>query len=233
MPFPGIPDPQVAGIPTPPAPASDLLRGALAPLVDPVDAALHAILEYGRLLLSANTVTNLTGAKDWETLVEAHLLDCVLAARFLPDRVRTLFDWGSGGGLPGLVWAGIFPERHFHLCERNQKKAEFLQEAVSALGYMHVAVHQGQGEEVVQGMDPRADLIVARAVEPLPKFLRRLARPNVPAIGLLLMAGRSWEKEWEGNEELQATWHLDRVDRYPLSEARGDRFALHMRRRAR
>ncbi|MHC4379911.1 MAG: 16S rRNA (guanine(527)-N(7))-methyltransferase RsmG [Planctomycetota bacterium] len=233
MPFPGIPDPQEAGIPTAPDQATDLLRGALAPLVDPVDASLHAILEYGRLLLAANTVTNLTGAKDWNTLVEAHLLDCVLAARYLPERVRTLFDWGSGGGLPGLVWAGIFPERHFHLCERNLKKAEFLEAAASALGYLHVDVVQGQGEEFVREVDPRADLIVARAVEPLPKFLRRLARPGVPPIGLMLMAGRSWEMEWDGNEELQGIWHLDKVDRYPLSEDRGDRFALHLRRKAR
>lgn len=231
MPFPGIPNPQEVGIPAPPAEPTDQLRGALKPLVDPVDASLRAILDYGTLLLAANTVTNLTGARDWETLVEAHILDCVLAARHIPEDARVLFDWGSGGGLPGLVWAGIFPERQFHLCERNGKKAEFLQAAASELEYMHVDVHAAQGEEVLRTLDPHADLIVARAVEPLPKFLRRLARPTVPPIDLFLMAGPSWQRDWEGDEDLRKQWELLESHAYLLAPERGQRFTLHLRRK--
>ncbi|MFK5955806.1 MAG: class I SAM-dependent methyltransferase [Planctomycetota bacterium] len=233
MAFPGIPNPQEAGIPAPPEEATELLRAALKPLVDPVAASLHAILEYGRLLMAANTVTNLTGAKDWTTLIEAHILDCVLAARYLPKEATTLFDWGCGGGLPGLVWAGIFPERHFHLCERNHKKAHFLLEAAASMEFMHVDVHATQGEESIRSVDPRANLLVARAVEPLPKFLRRLYRPTVPRIDIFLMAGPSWERDWEQNVELEENWHLRQVDRYNLSSERGDRFTLQLRRRNR
>ncbi|MDA0667538.1 MAG: class I SAM-dependent methyltransferase [Planctomycetota bacterium] len=233
MAFPGIPNPQEVGIPAPPEETTALLRAALEPQVNPVDASLHAILEYGRLLMAANTVTNLTGAKDWTTLIEAHILDCVLAAKFLPAGARTFFDWGCGGGLPGLVWAGMFPERHFHLCERNKKKAGFLVEAAAAMEFMHVDVHATQGEESIRTVDPHANLLVARAVEPLSKLLRRLYRPTVPRIDIFLMAGPSWERDWEENEELEENWHLRKVDRYQLGTDRGDRFTLQLRRRNR
>ncbi len=232
MAFPGIPDLESAGIPKPPQDSLELLRAALTPLADPVDAPLAAILEYGGLLLAANTVTNLTGAKDWKTLVEAHLLDCVLAARYLPDSARCLLDWGSGGGLPGLVWAGIYPDRHFHLCERNGKKADFLQAAASEMEYMHVDVVTGQGEEVMRGLEPRPDCVVARAVEPLPKFLRRLGRPGVPVRQLYLMAGPSWQRDWEEHSsELKNQWQLVQTDSYNLGPDRGDRFLLHFRKK--
>ena len=232
MAFPGIPDPESAGIPKPPQASVDLLRAALEPLADPVDAPLNAILEYGTLLLAANTVTNLTGAKGWPTLVEAHLLDCVLAAKFLPESARCLLDWGSGGGLPGLVWASIFPDRFFHLCERNGKKADFLSAAASELEFMHVEVTTGQGEEIYRDLDPRPDCVVARAVEPLPKFLRRLGRPGVALRQLYLMAGPSWQRDWEEHgEELKNQWRLQQSDCYNLGPDRGDRFLLHFKKK--
>jgi 16S rRNA (guanine527-N7)-methyltransferase len=231
-PFPGIPDLESAGIPEPPQDSVDLLRAALQPLANPVDAPLRAILDYAEVLLAANTVVSLTGARDWSTLTEAHLVDCVLAAAFLPEDARCLLDWGSGGGLPGLVWAGIFPDRHFHLVERNRKKADFLDAAASRLEFLHVDVTTGQGEEVVRVLDPRPDCVVARAVEPLPKFLRRLGRPGLPVRRLYLMAGPSWRRDWEEHgTELKNQWKLQQVDSYTLGPDRGERFLLHFRRR--
>ena len=232
MAFPGIPDLESAGILPPPQDSVDLLRDALEPLAEPVDAPLATVLQYGGLLLAANTVTNLTGARDWTTLVEAHLLDCVFAARFLPESARCLLDWGSGGGLPGLVWASIFPERHFYLCERNGKKADFLTAAATELEFLHVDVVTGQGEEVIRDLEPRADCVVARAVEPLPKFLRRLGRPGVPLRQLYLMAGPSWQRDWEQHsDELKNQWQLVQSDCYNLGPDRGDRFVLHFRKK--
>ncbi len=232
MAFSGIPDLESAGISKPPQPSMDILRAALEPLADSVDAPLATLLEYGGLLLAANTVTNLTGARDWPTLVEAHLMDCVLAAQYLPEGARCLLDWGSGGGLPGLVWASIFRERHFHLCERNGKKADFLVAAVSALQFTHVDVASAQGEEVLRNLNPRPDCVVARAVEPLPKFLRRLGRPSLPLRQLYLMAGPSWQRDWEENSaELQNYWRLQKFDTYHLGPDRGHRFLLHFRKK--
>jgi len=231
MAFPGIPNPQDVGIPAPPAASVALLRQGLAPLVQPVDAALRGILDYGTLLLAANTHTNLTGAKDWTTLIAAHLLDCVYAAQYLPPVPRIL-DWGSGGGLPGLVWAAIFPDKEFVLAERNRKKAAFLTAACSELGWLQVQVFAQQGEEVLSQLDPHIDWLVARAVEPLPKLLPRLARPSVPARNLFLMAGPSWQRDWEQHPQLQEQWQLVAEDAYLLAPERGQRWVLHFHKRS-
>ena len=34
-------------------------------------APLASVLAYGRVLLATNTIVNLTGARDWETLIDA------------------------------------------------------------------------------------------------------------------------------------------------------------------
>jgi len=227
MPFPGIPDPVLAQLAPPPAAVVEALRGAVAAHAEPPDAPLRALLDYGALLLAANTVVNLSGARDWQTLAEAHLVDCVAAAKALPEDARCVLDLGSGGGLPGLVWAALFPERHFHLCERSGKKAAFLEEAAARLGMLHVDVHARQGEEVLPTADPRVDLVTARAVAPLARLLPRLARRSLPLRRLLVMAGPRGEQEFaELGEQARGPWKLLEVRRYALAQDRGDRTTL-------
>jgi 16S rRNA (guanine527-N7)-methyltransferase len=222
----------LAQLTTPPEATVEALREAVSAFADPPDAPLAEILEYGALLLAANTVVNLTGARDWKTLVEAHLVDCVLAAAALPEDSRTVLDLGSGGGLPGLVWAALFPGRHFHLCERNGKKAAFLDEAAVRLGMLHVDVHARQGEEVLPRADPRVDLVSARAVAPLARLLPRLARGSLPLRRLLVMAGPHGEEEFAAlGAEARGPWKLLESRSYALAAERGVRTTLLLARR--
>jgi 16S rRNA G527 N7-methylase RsmG len=226
MPFPGIPDPKQAGIPEAPPELVASLRLALEPLLDPPEAALVRVLRYGQLLLAANTVTNLTGAKDWKRL-GPHLLDCVYAARFLPTDLRSFFDWGSGGGMPGLVFACIYPQMKAHLCERNGKKADFLREAADELELLETEVHRGQGEEQWTKLDPHPELMLARAVEPLPKLLKRLTAPRLRMRNLFLMVGPRWVEEWPEEERESGHWMLQAaLDYVPNEEDSGTRTVL-------
>lgn len=226
MPFPGIPDPKQAGIPEAPPELVASLRTALKPLLDPPEAALVRVLHYGQLLLAANTVTNLTGAKDWKRL-GPHLLDCVHAAAYLPKDLRNFFDWGSGGGMPGLVFASLFPQLKAHLCERNGKKADFLREAADAMELIETEVHRGQGDEQWPLLDPHPELLIARAVEPLPKLLKRLAAPRLRMRRLFLMVGPRWVEEWPEEERESGPWILQASHDYqPGEEDRGIRTVL-------
>ncbi|MBC8327451.1 MAG: class I SAM-dependent methyltransferase, partial [Planctomycetes bacterium] len=189
MPLPRIPE-DVLASPQEPNPL-DLgpLRPAVEACADPPDAPLAALVDYGKLLLAANRVTNLTGARDWRTLIECHLLDCALAAAFVPDDVRTVVDWGSGAGLPGLVWAALFPEKELLLCERNGKKAEFLTEAALRLELPNVEVLAGQAEERLALEEDRPGLSVARAGEPRAELLGRLRGNPVRLPAVVLLGG--------------------------------------------
>lgn len=228
-PFPGIPEQTLAQWPAPDATDCSVLREALAPLADPPDGPLGALLEYGRLLLATNTVTNLTGAKDWETLIQMHFIDCVCAARFLGSSVERCADWGSGSGMPGIVWAILFPEVEFVLIEKNGKKAAFLEEATLRLELLNTTVAATQGENAWRHYG-RLDALVARAVEPLQNFLQRLRRNKVGCRNVYLMQGPRWKEDWATlPASLQALWQKPGLHSYSLGKQGTERYMVHLR----
>ncbi len=225
MPFAGIPEEALSALQKP-TPA----------LVARLDAALTAagassdsrerVLEFGRLLLAANTLTNLTGARDWYDLIESHLEDCALALTHVPAGVNCLADWGSGGGMPGLVWAALRPDWTLHLCERNGKKAAFLEEAARRLQLKGVKVHARQLHEVLGRIKPVPQAVVARAVAPLPKMLQMYGNTRQP---LLWMAGPSGESDfWSLGSEVRAQWRVDTLGKYELAQGRGSRSLMRL-----
>ncbi len=94
-------------------------------------------------------------------------------------------DLGSGGGLPGLVLA-LRPDATGTLLDSQQRRAEYLTEAVAALGLVdRIAVVAGRAEEIAR--DPahrgRYGLVTARS----------FASPAVTAecaVGFLAPGGR-------------------------------------------
>ena len=223
MPYPGIPEDALARVEEPNPLDLGPLRSAIETVAKPPDGPLGACLDYGRLLLAANTAMNLTGARDWTTLLEAHLVDCATAAGFVPEDARSVVDWGSGAGLPGIVWAILLPEKRVLLAERTGKKAGFLEEVVVRLGLSNAGVLRGQAEERLRD-EERVDLVVARAVEPLPRLLGRIRRNRVRHRSLFAMVGPSWEEEWESmGDDARRSWALSARHRYALPGDRGER----------
>ena len=84
---------------------------------------------YGMLLLDANRMVNLTGAKDVTALVP-HLLDALTLGHDVSD---SLVDVGAGGGLPGIPLALATGVR-LVLIEPIAKKGAFLERALGELG---------------------------------------------------------------------------------------------------
>ncbi len=59
---------------------------------------------YEGLLLERGAPMGVIAPGDVPRLRERHLLDCLRAAPLAPEE-RTAYDFGSGGGLPGVVIA--------------------------------------------------------------------------------------------------------------------------------
>lgn len=67
--------------------------------------------------------------------VEVHIAHAEgFAAAFGPESPRLVADLGSGGGVPGLVLAGLWPVCQFVLIDANERRTAFLAEAVETLG---------------------------------------------------------------------------------------------------
>ena len=104
-------------------------------------------------------------------------------------------DFGSGGGLPGIVLA-IFakelrPNMQFYLVESDQRKCAFLRNAVREIG-LNVKVHA----ERIEVLDPiGASVISARALTDLNGLLEFVERHSAKNGVAILPKGETWEKE--------------------------------------
>lgn len=125
---------------------SPLARGIRA-LGLPFDEELERrLLAYRDELARWNRVHNLSGIRDPERMVPVHLLDSLALAPFV--RGRRLADVGSGGGLPGLPLALLYPELEVVLIEPRAKRALFLDHVARTLAIGNVIVERCRAEEL-------------------------------------------------------------------------------------
>ena len=81
--------------------------------------------QYLALLNKWNKTYNLTAVRETERMVAYHVLDSLSALPHIQG-VRVL-DVGSGGGMPGMLFAIARPDWQLTLIDANHKKTTFLQ----------------------------------------------------------------------------------------------------------
>ncbi len=127
------------------------------------------------LLAKWNRVYNLTAVREPERMVTHHLLDSLAVLPQLAGGPGTrVLDIGTGAGLPGIPLAIARPEWAFTLIDANQKKATFVQQAVSELRLPNVVARAARAEAL-----PAAggfDFVISRAFAELAAFVA-IARP--------------------------------------------------------
>ena len=142
------------------------------------------------MLATDGVVRGLIGPREVPRLWDRHLLNCAVVEQLLP-RESSVADVGSGAGLPGVVLAIVRPDIHMTLIEPLLRRTTFLSEVVSTLGLANGKVLRARAEDVDQSFD----VVVSRAVAPLPKlagWCLPLCRPT----GLMVaMKGSSAEDE--------------------------------------
>jgi 16S rRNA (guanine527-N7)-methyltransferase len=160
---------------------------------------LPLAIQYVELLATAGVERGLIGPAERPRLWTRHVLNSFAVAAALPaaptdsEPGLRVVDVGSGAGLPGIPLLLARPDLRLTLLEPLARRAAFLNEAVVALG-IEADVVRGRAEDVVE---PRWDVVVARAVAPLERLLE-LADHLVQAGGVLLaVKGRSAAAEVE------------------------------------
>jgi 16S rRNA (guanine527-N7)-methyltransferase len=98
-----------------------------------------------------NARMNLTAARKPEEIVRRHFVESIFAAQQIPKHVKTLLDFGSGAGFPGIPIAICRPKIGVTLAESQGKKAAFLREAVRTLG-LKAEVWAGRVEEMAMNV---------------------------------------------------------------------------------
>lgn len=129
------------------------------------EAALPKLKAYLDLLWAANEDLNLISRQmTYEELVDNHIIDCLLPLRRFPQNIRVAADFGSGGGLPSVIYAIQFPQTKFQLFEKSPKKQEFLSRCQSLAP--NLTVYGEIPKELKE-----VELITARAFKPLDVIL--------------------------------------------------------------
>lgn len=129
------------------------------------EEAIPQLKQYLDLLLEANEEFNLISRKmTYEELIDNHVIDCMLPLRLFPTDIVSSADFGSGGGLPGVIFALQFPDIHFHLFEKSKLKQSFLKQCKTIAPNLQV-----QAEVPIHLKS--IDLVTARAFKPIDVIL--------------------------------------------------------------
>ena len=204
----------------------DIIAAGLAELglADRVPAqAPEQLAEYGRLLLEKNQVMNLTAIREPDQVARLHMLDCAALAGLAELEGKTLIDVGTGAGFPGLPLKILVPSLEVTLLDSLNKRVDWLNEVISALGLTGVRAIHARAEEqaLVPGFRDSFDLSCARAVADL-RLLCELCLPYVKPGGRFLAmksTGSGQELEEAGRAIRTLGGAVAAVEDYPVPGA--------------
>ena len=154
-----------------------------------------SIAAFAEFLVGAGIERGLIGPREGERIWDRHIFNCLPVTQLLPNGA-SLFDIGSGAGLPGIVIALARPDLQVTLIEPLERRVEFLKEAVAAIPDLPFPIQVLRGR--AQDVKKSADFVTARAVAPLEK-LKKMSWHMVKTGGsLLAMKGESAATEMVG-----------------------------------
>ena len=151
--------------------------------------------DYERALRQWQRRINLVGPSTLDDVWRRHFADSAQLSAHLRPGAQALVDLGSGAGFPGLALKLLRPDLAVHLIEADTRKAAFLTATAATLS-IDVAVIAARIEEVARAPDrPRADIVTARALAPLPALLELASGWSVDNPQFLLLKGQNVESE--------------------------------------
>ena len=187
----------------------------------------HAqLLAYLALLIKWNKAYNLTAVRNPDEMVSRHLLDSLSILAHVGDGASWL-DVGSGGGMPGIPLAIMFPGKQVTTLDSNGKKTRFQTQVKLELKLDNLHVVHSRAENF-QPPEPFAG-IVSRAFSSLEDFANWTRHLGDGQTRWLAMKGLHPADELVA---LPADFHLDSENALAVPGCQGQRHLLILRRTA-
>ena len=124
--------------------------------------------KLGSVFIEWNSKVNLISRKDIDSFYQKHVLHSLGIAKVIQfKKGSSVLDIGTGGGVPGIPLAILFPETSFTLVDSINKKITAVNDIIDQLGLKNVKGITTRGEST----KGEFDFIVSRAVTRLNKFI--------------------------------------------------------------
>jgi 16S rRNA (guanine527-N7)-methyltransferase len=205
--------------------AEELTLGARELGVDLSEAQHEKLLGYLALLIKWNKAYNLTAVRDPDEMVSRHLLDSLSVVPYIQGKRQ--LDVGSGGGMPGIPLAILFPEMKVTCLDSNGKKTRFLTQVKLELRLDNLQVIHSRAE----AFQPELPFtgIISRAFSSLEDFTQWTRHMGDTQTRWLAMKGLHPADELVA---LPADFHLESAQALAVPGCQGQRHLLILRRTA-
>ncbi|MDZ7739648.1 MAG: 16S rRNA (guanine(527)-N(7))-methyltransferase RsmG [Bacteroidales bacterium] len=158
-----------------------------------------------------NPRVNLVSRKDMDNFVLHHIIHSLSIYRLIPFLPGTkILDAGTGGGLPGIPLAIVFPECSFTLADSVRKKINIVKEIKQELELDNIEAMWTRVEE----MEGSFDFVISRAVAAFPllvkwtgRLVRRPSANDLPN-GIMALKGGDLSSELAGFKH-HRMWRLE------------------------
>lgn len=196
--------------------------------VEKIEEFSKKLDKYINEIILFNSAYNLTNTSVYDEIVVNHILDSLAPFKILSELFNDyngenfkIADIGSGGGLPGIPLAVVFPEFNFTLVERMDKRCAFLENCAAICGLKNVSVLKKEAEKV----PPESfDISTFRAFRPLDEKMTKTLLALTKRNGLLVAYKAKSEsilKEMEGIKSLGLEFSVKKLSVPYLTESSG------------
>lgn len=174
--------------------------------IQATQSQINLWIEYLKLLEKWNKVYNMTAIKDFDDMLEKHLFDSLSIAKYIKG--NSTVDVGTGGGLPGVPLAILYPQHRFTLVDSVGKKIMFLKNVKKTLGLENITPLNCRIESLENN---NFDNIISRAFSSIDTFYDLCKNLVTDSNQMLAMKGPDIEEQNSQKIPLKSETHKIKV----------------------